>query len=209
VLPPTPNDRVDIYDGGTNSWSTGSLSFARHILAATEIGNKCFFAGGEYDPDGFTSNIDIYDALSNTWTVDHFSPPFDQGWAPSGIAVGNKNYWAGGWYYDPAIYIDVTNHVEIRDEVTHTSTFDCLFEAKSHFDIVQKNNKIVFFTSSRFFEGSANKFDIFDITTGTWSIGVMTRDIRGASIISVNNTIYVAGGSVNGVLSNQVWKLEF
>jgi hypothetical protein len=27
--------------------------------------------------------------------------------------------------------------------------------------------------------------------------------------ISVSNIIYVAGGYVNGVLSNQVWKLEF
>jgi hypothetical protein len=204
----TTNDRADIYDGGTNSWSIGSLSFTRHILAATVIGNKCFFAGGEYDPDGLTSNIDIYDASSNTWTVDYFSPPFNQGWAPSGIAVGNKNYWAGGWYHDAAVYMDVTNHVEIRDEVTHSSTFDCLFEAKSHFDIVQKNNKIVFFTDPGFM-GSGNKFDIYDTTTGTWSIGVMTQDIRGASIISVNNTIYVAGGYVNGVLSNQVWKLEF
>ncbi|MGE5106935.1 MAG: hypothetical protein ACM3H8_05295 [Sphingobacteriales bacterium] len=33
-------------------------------------------------------------------------------------------------------------------------------------------------------------------------------EIYGASIISVNNTIYVAGGYVNGILSNQVWKLE-
>ena len=205
----TSNNGVDIYDGAANSWSASTLSFTRRILATTAIVNKCFFAGGEYDPDGFTSNIDIYDALSNTWTVDHFSPPFNQGWAPSGIAVGNKNYWAGGLYYDPAIYVGVTKHVEIRDEVTHTSAFDCLFEAKSHFDIVQKNNKIIFFTSSNPLEGSGNKFDIYDVSTGTWSIGVMPLDIRGASIISVNNTIYVAGGAVNGVLSNQVWKLEF
>ena len=202
----TSNNVVDIYDGGTNSWSTSTLA-ARHILAATAIGSKCIFAGGEYDPDGYVSTIDIYNTSSNTWTIDHFSPPFDHGWAPSGIAVGNKNYWAGGWFYDPAIYVDVTNHVEIRDEVTHISTFDCLFEAKSHFDIVQKNNKLIFFTSSR--GGSGNKFDIYDIITGTWSIGVMAQNIRAASIIVVNNIIYVAGGYENGILSNKVWKLEF
>lgn len=43
----------------------------------------------------------------------------------------------------------------------------------------------------------------------TWSIGVLPQNIEGASIISVNNTIYVASGYVNGVLSNPVWKLEF
>jgi hypothetical protein len=32
---------------------------------------------------------------------------------------------------------------------------------------------------------------------------------QGAAIISVNNTIYVAGGKVNGAFSDQVWILEF
>jgi hypothetical protein len=54
-----------------------------------------------------------------------------------------------------------------------------------------------------------NKFDIYDITTNTWSVGVLQVDIYASSVISVNNTIYVAGGYVNGILSNQVWKLEF
>jgi N-acetylneuraminic acid mutarotase len=54
-----------------------------------------------------------------------------------------------------------------------------------------------------------NKFDIYDITTNTWSIGVLPANIYGSSVISVNNTIYIAGGYVNDVLSNQVWKLEF
>jgi Kelch motif protein len=30
-----------------------------------------------------------------------------------------------------------------------------------------------------------------------------------SSVISANNTIYVAGGFVGGGFSNQVWKLEF
>jgi hypothetical protein len=54
-----------------------------------------------------------------------------------------------------------------------------------------------------------DKFDIYDITTGTWSIGVLSKNIEGAGIISMNDTIYVAGGYVNGGISNQVWKLEF
>jgi hypothetical protein len=54
-----------------------------------------------------------------------------------------------------------------------------------------------------------DKFDIYDIFTDSWSIGVLPVNIYGSSIISLNNTIYVAGGYVNGVLSNQVWKLDF
>ena len=118
------------------------------------------------------------------------------------IAVGNKNYGAGGFSKT-----DTTNEaVEIRDMNSGSSTFDCLFQPNAFFSAVLKDNKIVFFTGDG---AEKNKFDIYDIATNTWSIGVLPQSITGAAIISVNNTIYVAGGDINGVLSNQVWKLEF
>jgi hypothetical protein len=197
---------ADVYDATSNFWSTATLSFGRKIYAATTIGTKAFFAGGEYPNDGLTNKIDIYDASSEAWTTSSFSPPFDQGWAPNGIAVSNKNYWAGGWYYSQANYVNVTNHVEIRDENTHSSVSACLFQPNSRFEVVAKNNKIVFFTGTGI---EKNKFDIYDISSNTWSIGELSQNIVGASLISINNTIYVAGGYINGVLSNKVWKLEF
>jgi hypothetical protein len=103
--------------------------------------------------------------------------------------------------------------VEIIDVNTGTSVIEYLSRpAKWYIDfgqnIVLKDNKIIFL---RFDGGSdADKFDIYDINTKTWSIGVLPQAIaRDASVISVNNTVYIAGGFVNGVLSNQVWKLEF
>ncbi len=74
---------------------------------------------------------------------------------------------------------------------------------------------ILLFVISEYGGGNAvalnarNKFDIYYIATNSWSVGVLPVTIYGASIISVNNTICVAGGKVNGVLSKQVWKLEF
>lgn len=54
-----------------------------------------------------------------------------------------------------------------------------------------------------------NEFDIYDIASNSWSIGVLPFNIQRASIISVNNVIYIAGGLINGVESNKVWTLEF
>ena len=192
---------VDIYNTVSNSWSTAMLCEHRIVGSATIIGDKIYFAGGEpWYSDGNmpSSTIDIYNTSSNTWSVSELSLPRA---GLAGIAVGNKNYWAGGWNYSGVI-----NSVEIRDATTQSSTFECLFQPNAYFDAVLKNNKIVFFTGSG---AEKNKFDIYDITTDTWSIGVLPQNIEGAAIISVNNTIYVAGGYVNGVLSNQVWKLEF
>ena len=196
--------RVDIYDALTNTWSVAALTETYLAgMSATTIGSKIYFAGGTgywsvFDYNS-TSKIDIYDAASNSWSQSSLSEP--RGFHAA-IAVNNKIYWAGG----DTLYGNNTNSVEIRDANTQTSTFACLFQPNRVFDAVLKNNKIVFFTG----EGEVkNKFDIYDLTTNTWSIGVLSQNIEGASIISVNNIIYVAGGSVNGVLSNQVWKLEF
>ena len=54
-----------------------------------------------------------------------------------------------------------------------------------------------------------NKFDIYDISTKTWSIGVLPMSLDMASIFSLNNTIYIAGGYRNGQSSKEIWKLEF
>ncbi len=71
---------------------------------------------------------------------------------------------------------------------------------------MQKKDTLVFFTGAGY---EKNKFDIYAINSNTWSIGLLPVHIEGAAIISVNNTIYVAGGKVNGGLSKQLRKLEF
>ncbi len=50
---------------------------------------------------------------------------------------------------------------------------------------------------------------MYDVGADKWSIGVLPIKLEGASIISVNNIVYLAGGSLNGVTSDKVWKLEF
>ena len=79
-----------------------------------------------------------------------------------------------------------------------------LSEPRAGFYAVVQDNKILFLGGA-----DSDKFDIYDIISNTWSIGVLPYKIAGASIISVNNTTYVAGGSINGVVSDKVWKLEF
>jgi hypothetical protein len=221
--PHWPASPVDIYNTSTNSMTAGSLpnTLTGDIIgiagvAATSIGNKIYLAGNAsdwyaWDFGSITSTINIYDVSTETWSVSELSIP--RGFM-AGIAVGNKNYWAGGLYKQP--YNFFTNLVEIRDEGTGISTFDCLFQPNAFFSAVMKNNRIVFFTSGindpGFWTSNApvmNKFDIYDISANTWYVGILPVNIYGSSISSVNNTIYVAGGYVNGVLSNQVWKLEF
>jgi len=209
--------RVDIYNLTTNSWSTSSLSeVKRGWHSAVTLNNKVYFAGGEAWPSwpygswGASNKIDIYDNTSNTWSASYLT----QGkMGLTGIAAGSKIYWAGGQTGGYNSSLSLTCSVEINDINANANTIHYMFnpvlwEVPSGQNAVLKNNKIIYY---RPFGTDANKFDIYDITTNTWSIGLLPQPIpMGVSIISVNNTIYIAGGAVNGnSLSNQVWKLEF
>ncbi len=126
----------------------------------------------------------------------------------AGIVAGNKIYWGGGWDGSGDIC-----SVEIRDVNTGNSTTQYLYRSTEWSYAVMKDNKIVFF-GTHYYDNNpdshvADKVDIYDIASNTWSIGVLPFSIEQPSIISVNNTIYVAGGFVNGVYNDKVWKLEF
>jgi hypothetical protein len=170
-----------------------------------------YFAGGagEYSNSSIVtsySDIRMFNTNSATWTYSSLMKP--KGYA-AGIAVGNINYWAGGYtgsLYTPGSIISLSEEVEIRNAITNESSFACLFQPNAKFSAVQKNDNIVFFTGAG---QQKNKFDIYNINSKTWSIGLMDKTMEGNTVISVNNSVYVAGGKVNGVLSNQVYKLQF
>jgi hypothetical protein len=195
-------ETVDICDLNTNTWSVGHLSEPRNSgISAVAVNDKVYFAGGEawfgYDDWVFTDKIDIYDITSNAWSTSTLYE--EKAWC-AGIAVGNKIFWAGG-----ATGNHQTGHlscvVEIKD-VNAGSSIAYLSNPGASQSFL-KDGKILFFAGG-------NTFDIYDLTTGTWSIGVLPADINPVFVnIAGNNTIFVAGAIVNGVLSNQIWKLEF
>lgn len=198
------SDKVDIYDLSTNKWSTASLSEPRSYISAVAVDNKVYFAGGQREDRWYANPsdiIDIYDNSTDTWSTSTLSQPMG---FVAGVAVADNIYWMGGC------------RMESKNVNTWQSSHDYLY-MPGHWGfiynhVVVKDNKLVFFRNTG---DNANKFDIYDLNTKTWSIGVLAQDnIEFQSIILVNNTIYLAGGMgyVDGNflnLSNQVWKLEF
>ena len=79
-----------------------------------------------------------------------------------------------------------------------------MFQPNSVFGAFEKDNRIAFLPG--WIYAPNGNFDIYDIGSSIWSIGVLPQNIGKPTIISVNNIIYVAGGLTNVV---QVWKLEF
>jgi hypothetical protein len=172
-------------------------------MTTVTANNKLYFAGGlESFNDDPLDRIDIYDNATNSWSISHLSEP-KVGLAA--IAVAGKIYWAGGVNRNGS-----SCSVEIKDINTGTSSNDYLYHTGDlNVDkAITKDGKIIF-RPRYYYE---DRFDIYDIGTNSWHIGVLPLDISfsSESIISVNNTIYIAGAIVNGIaLSNQIWKLEF
>ena len=190
---------VNIYDLTSNTWSTADLSTPRNYITAVTANNKVYFTGG--DPwTGQTSNrIDIYDNTTGGWSTSTLQVP--RSWHAA-IAVNDILYFAGGFTStDPA---QQTCSVETWNLNTGARTLMYLSRPGLP-KAVAKNNKLLFVVD----DGTTqSRLDMYDIATNTWSIVVLPAPIEVLSIISVNNTIYVAGGTLNGVY-NKVWKLEF
>jgi N-acetylneuraminic acid mutarotase len=195
---------VDIYDLATDTWSTASLSIPRNFITAVSANNKVYFTGGDPWTGQMSNVIDIYDNSSNAWSTStlQFPRSFHATTAVNGIL-----YFGGGLTSRNSL----TCSVETLDANTGARALMNLSGPGSWAidggqNAVIKDNKLIFLNAG----GDPKRFDIFDIGTNTWSIGVLSQPIPAeSSVISVNNTIYVAGGFVNGGLSNQVWKLEF
>jgi len=204
--PPISSSTVDIYDMITNTWSVASLSEGRSSLSAAVADNKIYFAGGVFgtgtNSPGFSNKIDIYDAITNSWSVSSLSC---EGKAQmASIAAGNKIFWAGGSTSFLPLF---SNKVEIRELTTQTSSCVqlCHLQGSWHTggDAVLKDNKVVFYNR---YEGL---FEVYNISEDKWYVLQPGSSLKGVGIISVNNIIYAGGGFNWGVPSNQVWKLEF
>ena len=197
---------VNIYDLTSNTWSTASLSAPRNFPTAVSANNKVYFTGGDPWTGQISNVIDIYNNTTGVWSTSYLQVP--RVWHAA-IAVNDILYFAGGLSTElSATNYEPTCSVETLNTNTGARTLMNLSTPRAGLYAVVKDNKILFFGGDGL--ADSDKFDVYDIISNTWSIGVLPYKIGGASIISVNNTTYVAGGvSINGVLSNKVLKLEF
>ena len=198
----SPSTRVDIYDVFMGSWTTDELRSARHISQAAVLGYKIYFGGGSsgYFYGGWIfDDLDVYDAASNSWSRESLNVP--RGFIGS-IGADGKVYWGGGYVNDG----DAANYVEVRDESNNTTSFQCLSEGRGMTTAVRKDDQLIFYSGTF----SGNKFDIYDLTTGTWSIGVLPANVVSAGrIMEFGNELYVTKVYMNGDFTKEVYKLVF
>lgn len=176
--------QVDIYDTIIKSWTTAKLSQGRYGMAALSAGGKIFFAGGTFYENGnytntFSSNVDIYDAVTNTWSLVALSEPRAY---ISAAAVGNKVFFAGGSYLDRDDNPVLTNRVDMYDLNTLISSTGILSLPRTDIAAVTAIDKIFFAGGSENYgQIPSAVIDIYDNRTHTWTTSTL-QTVRGVNV---------------------------
>jgi len=186
----TPVSDVDIYDFGTQTWSTAHLSIARWPGGAVTAGNKIFFVGGTGTGFYGTTRVDIYDASTNTWSFSDLASPASIVY--SYAVVGNKVFFVT----DRAPY---SGKVDVYDTSTGLWSEIDLPEQVQFVTATSVGNKVYF--AGGLVNPPANNLlsvvNIYDNATGTWSTtSSLSQPTGEVGSIYVNGKIYWAGGEI-------------
>lgn len=202
---PYRETRVDILDQSTGIWTTSTLSeVKRGGHMAVTLGDKIYFAGGESWASNtayswFVSDeIDVYNNSTNSWSVENM---YENKLSFAGIVSDSKIFWGGGRSGSPPNLFS-SSLVEVWDPVLDSSTIECLYQGGNISRVVKLDDKIVFLSYP------SGTFDIYDQTQDVWYYSNNANVIY-CEIISNNNSIYLAGGSINGGSPDQVFLLDF
>ena len=196
---PYGSSKVDIYDMITQTWSTANLSVPRFYITAIAAGNKILFAGGFSgeigDLEYYHSTVDIYDATTNTWSVDSMNK---RCYGMSAATVGNKVLFAGGYVQfvnDNTTTYGWSYTVELYDISTKTWSTSYLNETKEGISAVTLNNKVYLAGGRSRSSKYSDKVDIYDNGSNAWSTTTLStpRLVVGGGI-AFSNKIFWAGG---------------
>jgi hypothetical protein len=143
-----PSKRVDIYDAETDTWTTANLSVARTCNAVT-INGKAYFAGGGTFGSGavitdYSNVIDIYDPVSDTWTVDYLPQPLA---TFSMAGIGNRLIIAGGMN-EGDLRVKTVEISDVVDGISSPKNDDAFFRTypnpssgNLHLEILKEDHK--------------------------------------------------------------------
>jgi hypothetical protein len=136
--------RVDIINFNGPS-SIDSLSVARAWVGVTSVGNKMLIGGGAISGDIQSDTVDIYDALTGTWTAANLSLARSFADGQNAVTACGRAYFLGGGilnlngpYWDAAY-----NVIDIYDPVTDSWSVDYLLHSYVHRAAVSVGDKIL------------------------------------------------------------------
>lgn len=199
----------NIFDALSNVHTSGTFSISRGQVEAVTHGNKVYLGGGKYgnfaDPL-YTKNVDVYDAVTDSWTIWSLSKNREVGGA---AAAGDKIIFAGGTGRSDIsgpVYMYAT--ADIFDVNSGIRTTGKLSKARTNIAAGAAGNKIVFaggwYWDITYNTLASNSVDIYDVTTGLWSKTTLSAKRDNIAVAVAGDKIIFAGGQGTYGNSNAV-----
>lgn len=179
-------------------WTSTFLPQARSEVAASSVGSKALFAGGQsstsYGTPYQTDRVDVYDALTNQWSVSTLSIPRSR---IAAATVSDLVFFAGGMTrgFGPS---HSWATVDIYTESTNQWTTAQLSQARHSIAAVSAGGKVLFAGGSSLTPQDVlidySAVDIYDVATKQWSVTQLPR-LKGSNLgaTSVGNKVFFAG----------------
>lgn len=180
-----PSDAVDIYDTATQLWTTSTLPAGpRGYIRGMGIGNKAYFMGGATS-SVFTTTVQIYDSLTDTWSLGS-NIPFTSGTAA--IAAFNNRY----------IILKKALEYSIYDTETDTWSERVVINTFVQAAPVVTPDEIWFIGGFDPNTGEASdSIAIYHLPTQTWSGKNLMQARCGITACYLNGKIIIAGGQMS------------
>jgi len=99
-------------------WEYIKLSETKSQMGAAALGTTAYFAGGAIFPKAFFSEVDIFDTVTQQWTVDYLTEPrFGLSAVSKGIKVLFA-YVVGGGSFNGQSFDNCTDTIDVFDSLT-------------------------------------------------------------------------------------------
>jgi len=174
---------------GLTSTCSSFLTEENVFRGALSVNGKIFFAGGFWIGNYATSEVDMYDTATKTWTNPGLLSAA-RGYIATAFA-GNKAIFAGG--SDRYNVITYHNAADMLDLVTMKWTRATLSEARTSIASASLEDKAYFIGGVKQ-NGYSNKIDVYSAASDSWSQIELNDPRGGASAAVINKRIYIAGG---------------
>ena len=190
------SDSVDVYDAPLHAGHSARLSAPRWDPAHAVIDdNIAVIAGGctgtrsDCNP---SDAVDVYDALSDTWTAAQLSA------ARYGIAtavVGTKAILAGGCIRESHRCDQASDHVDIYDASTKRWRSTTLPRPRFYLGAVTVGSEALFYgETDPHICNPSDSVDIYNATTDTWTSARLSVTRCAIAVIPVGSKVIFAGG---------------
>ena len=181
-----------IYSSTFAQWTTDNLSIARKGIAATPINGQLYFVGGTKGTSGPGSNVvDIYNPIDGSWGLDEMS------WYSAGEM---SSVTTGEWTMFGYARYTTTGRLFLYNSILDEWTDLELPGARSDYTMLAIGDRVMF-AGGRQNSQPLDIINVYNLSSGTWTIENLSQARRYMGTAVVGNKAYFIAGDINAAFS--------